>query len=154
MTAYTLDTNILIILERQYPRDIFSGAWDALESLAGNGEACVCTDVHEETKRGGDELYAWARALAGFVCEPTNAEVALAAQISRAHPGWVRETTNAADPFLVAHAAVDELIIVTEEKRAGNNVADRNQKVPNVASEFGVETVTFFEFARMEGWKF
>ena len=154
MNSYTLDTNILIGLQQRYPRDIFESAWIALEDTVDDGRACICSEVLDETNRGGDDLYKWAKGYPDFVCDLSKREVDLAAQISRLHPEWVRGTTNAADPFLVAHAKADSLIIVTEERRAGHGVTDRNQKVPNVADEFGVVSMSFFEFARLEGWKF
>ncbi|CAN5177354.1 DUF4411 family protein [soil metagenome] len=154
MTAYTLDANILIGLQQKYPKDIFPSAWEALEALVDDKRACICTDVHDEVNRGGDDLFTWAKELDGFVCEPTADDVQVAAQISAAHPGWVREAQNAADPFLIAHASAGGLVVVTEERRAGVGVTDKNQKVPNVAEEFGVEAISFFDLAREEGWKF
>ncbi|MBF4616222.1 DUF4411 family protein [Curtobacterium sp. VKM Ac-1376] len=63
-------------------------------------------------------------------------------------------TANAADPWLIAHAAVGGRTIVTEERRAGDAVQDHDQKIPNVATEHQVDTMTFFALARAEGWQF
>lgn len=152
--TYTLDTNILIDMERKYPRDIFPSIWDALEDTIDEGEACVCPAVLEETGRGGDNLHTWAKGYPGFVCDITRDELVIAAEISDAHPGWVRETQNAADPFVVAHAKVESSVIVTEENRKGPNTEDRNQKIPNIADEHAVECIKFFEFARRRQWAF
>ena len=154
MTEYSLDTNILIGLEQRYPRDVFPSAWSALEGMVDDGRACICQEVLEETNRGSDGLYVWASTYAGFVCSTTDEEVVLASQISVAHEEWVRETTNAADPFLIAHASITARVVVTEERRAGPNVSNKNQKVPNVADTVGVSTVDFIQFARDEGWRF
>jgi len=154
MSHYTLDTNILINLERQYPRDIFPGIWDALELMVDDQRACICRDVLDELSRGGDELHSWAKGLDGFVCEVTDAEVKTVVEISVAHPRWVQGSFNAADPWLIAHASESGRDIVTEEKRAGHGVHDHNQKVPNVASELNIESLTLFELARAETWRF
>lgn len=154
MTEYTLDTNILVNMNRLYPEDIFPGLWGSLEDLVKAGRICICEEVLEELKRGGDELHSWAKGLQGFACPVSATEPPLVGQISRAHPGWVRGTTNAADPWLVAHALAHNRTIVTEERAAGHGVVDANQKVPNVAAEHGVDSMRFFDLARAEGWAF
>ncbi len=63
-------------------------------------------------------------------------------------------TKNEADPFVIAHAKADDLIIVTEEKRKGPNCEDKNLSIPNVAEEHGVEVVQFFEYLRHNEWSF
>lgn len=152
--SFTLDTNILIRMTQQYPREIFPSVWEALEELIGARDACICDEVHEETKRGGDGLYDWASELDGFVCPIRLADMQLAAEISDRYPEWVRETMNAADPFLVAHAKVDGLTIVSDEREAGPNVTPKNQKVPNVAKTYRVPCIKFFDLARELEWRF
>lgn len=154
MTDYTLDTNILILLNRHYPRDIFPGPWTELEALIDARHACICREVLDELARGGDQLHSWAKNETGFVCEITAEEIPIVDAISTAHPGWVQGTANAADPWLIAHAAASGRTIVTEERRAGDNVQDHNQKIPNVATEQQVDTINFFALARAEGWQF
>lgn len=154
MSPYTLDTNILVNMQRLYPRDIFPTLWDNLEMLVDVGWACICSEVLVELKRGGDDLHDWAADLPGFVCDLTAEEPATVAQISARHPDWVRGTLNAADPWLIAHAIAHQRTIVSEERQAGPGVEDRNQKVPNVAAENGVQCVRFFEFARTQNWQF
>lgn len=152
--GYTLDTNILINMNRIYPRDIFPTLWEFLEILVDVDSACICSEVLVEVKRGGDDLHTWAKALPGFVCALTAGEPATVAAISTQHPGWVRETQNAADPWLIAHAIAHDRTIVSEERVAGPGVEDRNQKVPNVAAEHSVECIRFFELARRQNWRF
>jgi hypothetical protein len=152
--TYTLDTNILIGLIQRYPRDIFPSIWSALESSIDGGDVCICQDVLIETDRAGDDLFAWAKNYPGLACGITQEEVDLAGEISEAHPDWVRESFNAADPFLIAHASVESRTIVSEESKKGPGTIDRNQKVPNVAEEFGVSCVKFFDFARAGEWQF
>jgi hypothetical protein len=152
--SYTLDTNILIGMIQRYPRDIFPSIWAALEGSIDDGQACICQAVLEETDRAGDGLHDWAKGYPDFACDVTRPELELSAQISADHPDWVREQLNAADPFVIAHAKVDQRIIVTEENRKGPNTEDRNQKIPNVADEHDVDCIKFFEFARQLGWAF
>ena len=65
---YTLDSNILINMERLYPREIFVSLWDLIEDLASRGEVCICDAVLRELQRGDGDLHAWAKKLHGFTC--------------------------------------------------------------------------------------
>jgi hypothetical protein len=49
---------------------------------------------------------------------------------------------------------LEKATIVSEGNRKGPNTEDRNQKVPNVADEHGVETIKFFDYVRNQGWQF
>ncbi len=151
---YTLDTNILIGFSRNYPRDVFPSLWEVLESTIDGGKACICQAVLDELERGGDDLYGWAKRYPNLVCETVQQEVDLASKISIQSPEWVREATNAADPFVIAHAVIEQRTIVTDEKRVGVGVKPRNQKIPNVADLYSALTVNFIEFARAERWRF
>lgn len=152
--TYTFDTNILIGLAQRYPRDIFPAIWTNIEAAVAAGEACICEAVLREVYRGGDDLHTWAKDLNGFVCDVTDEEFAVVAEIAAVHPEWVRGQVNEADPFVIAHAKVGQSTIVTEENRKGSNTADRNQKIPNVAEEHGVKTIKFFDYVREQGWTF
>ena len=152
--TYTLDTNILIGLVQRYPRDIFPAMWTNIESSVEAGGSCICEAILREVHRGGDDLHKWAKNLPGFVCRATDEELASVAKIAVAHPGWVQGQLNEADPFVIAHAKAENSTIVTEERRKGPNTLDSNQKIPNVADEHGVQTVTFFDYVRAHGWQF
>lgn len=45
MTSYTFDTNILINLERRYPRDVFETLWLRFEELIAEGRGFICEMV-------------------------------------------------------------------------------------------------------------
>lgn len=152
--SYTLDTNILIGLVQRYPRDIFPAMWDSIEATVAAGESCICEAILREVHRGGDELHDWAKNLQGFVCSITDEELITVAQIGAAHPGWVQGQLNEADPFVIAHAKAEQSTIVSEENRKGPGTEDRNQKIPNIADEHRVRTITFFDYIRAYGWQF
>lgn len=104
--------------------------------------------------RGGDELHSWARNLNGFVCPATDGELAVVREIGDAHPAWVQGLLNEADPFIIAHAKIENSTIVAEENRKGPNTLDKNQKIPNIADEHGVKVIKFFDYVRKHGWQF
>lgn len=151
---YTLDANILINMERLYPREFFSSLWHSMESAVRGGDICMCEMVQKELGRGDGDLLAWVKRIPGFVCKTTDEELQTVAEISAAHPAWVKGQKNYADPFIIAHAKNDGLIVVTEERRAGPNAEDKNLKIPNVSDEYGVTCMKFFDLLRTQGWKF
>jgi hypothetical protein len=152
--SFTLDSNILIGLIRTYPRDIFGSLWDSIESAVDEEGVCICEAVLREVHRGGDELHSWAQGVAGFVCRVTDGELATVASIAAEHPDWVRAQVNEADPFVIAHAKAEGSVVVTEENLKGPGTLDKNLKIPNVASEHGVQCIKFFQFVRAHGWSF
>lgn len=151
---FTLDANILMNLERRYPREFFASLWEAIEIAVIAGRVCVCEVVYHELGRGVGDLANWVKEVLDFICQISDDEWVIVADISDKHPDWVQGQRNYGDPFLIAHAKVDDLIIVTEEKSKGPGTADRNQKIPNIADEYGVTCIDFFAFLRHQGWKF
>lgn len=152
--AYALDANVMILMNRHMPRDVFPSVWEAVEALAADGRVCTPRQVYEELLRIDDYCAPWARGMPGFVVEADDQEIAVVAAISTAHPGWVRQQLNVADPWLVANGAAHGRIVVTDERLKGPGTIDNNLKIPNVAAEHGVICVAFTDMARREGWSF
>lgn len=152
--SYTVDANIVVTLNREQPRDVYPSVWDALEGLITGGRCFMSREASEELLKVDDECAPWAKAQPGLVQNTTDDELAVVDTITNQHPGWVQETVNAADPFIIAQAVEQDLVIVTFEKRKGQGTLDHNLKIPNVADEWEVQCVTFQELARREGWVF
>lgn len=152
--TYCIDTNIVVFMQRRLPRDIYPGVWDQMEALIVSGRAIMPADAHRELGRVDDGCFEWATNRPGFVEEPDTAAFALVDQITGAHPDWVSERVNEADPWVIAHACVGGYVVVTDERRKGPGTADHNLKIPNVADEHDLHTMPFNEMARAEGWVF
>ena len=153
-SSYTLDTNVIVTLNRDQPRDIYVSVWQALEALIAAGRAFMNREAYEELVQVDDECAPWAKAQAGFIQDTTSAELAVVSRITSDHPGWVQESKNAADPFVVAQAVEGGLVVVTLERRKGPGAEDHNLRIPNVAEEWQVDCIDFKELARREGWVF
>lgn len=152
--TYCMDTSIVVFMQRRLPRDLYPGVWDYMEALIASGRAIMPADAHRELGRVDDGCSEWAAGQPGFIEEPEGTAFALVDQITNAHPDWVSERRNEADPWVIAHASVGGYVVVTDERRKGPGTADQNLKIPNVADEHGVPTMTFNEMARAEGWVF
>ena len=154
MTAqFVIDSSVLIAFERNQPRDIYPTLWDRVETLLRSGDAVIPREALSELERGTDDLAGWVRET-GAVCDTDAAMIAVVAQISTRHPDWVRETKNAADPFIIATAKVLGAVIVTNEKTRNLVTVDANMKIPQVAAEFGVKAVTTNDLFRQLQWQF
>lgn len=153
-SKYTIDTSVVVTLNRDQPRDIYTSVWQALESLIAVGRCVMNREAYEELVHVDDECAPWAKAQAGFVQQTSIAELGLVEAITAAHPAWVQEAKNAADPFVIAQAVERDLVVVTFERRKGPGTEDHNLKIPNVADEWQVACIDFKELARREGWVF
>lgn len=154
MSSYTVDTNIIVNMNRYTPGDIHVGLWSAVEEMISSGRLVLPREAYEELLSVDDVCGPWAKGCAGFIAEPTPEEFEIVAKITDKYPGWVTPIQNRADPFIIAHAKVTGRSILTEERAKGPGVIDANLKIPNVATEFGVKCLGFVELARLEGWVF
>ncbi|RIK10762.1 MAG: hypothetical protein DCC49_02230 [Acidobacteria bacterium] len=141
-------------LGRVYPRDVFPGVWESIETLVVEGRAVIPREVLDELERHDPDAYEWAKGLDDFVVEPDDHEIAIVAEIAENHPDWVQGRKNAADPFVVANASGHGRIVVTHERRRGPGVLDHNLGIPNVADEYDLECISLQELARREQWQF
>lgn len=151
---YVLDTSVVVMLNRLIPKDINPGAWEVVEELASDGRLVMPSIAYTELQAGTDECAAWAKAQKGLIVEPSEAEVVVVQAITAAHPDWVTETKNAADPFVIACAEINEAVALTQENFSKPHTADKNLSLRTVALERGVTCMNYVEVARHLGWKF
>jgi hypothetical protein len=134
-------------MHRLYPSDIFETLWDKLTSLINDGVLISCEEVLDELSIGGDALSDWAEGRR-HIFEPSEQEVQkLVREILTTHPGLVTSSNNqtiGADPFLIAHAKIKGITLVSEEKIGTNGAI----KIPNVCESYGVRAIKFFELLR------
>jgi hypothetical protein len=145
---------IVTNLHRQFPRDVWPSVWNRVEEIGEAGRAFLPRQVLIELERVDDDCAPWCKNFDGFVVEAEADEVELVAQIAQLHGEWVAPQRNEADPWLVAHAMARDRHLVTDERMKGPGTADRNLKIPNVATEFGATCLDFNSLARQEGWSF
>jgi len=123
-----------------------------VESLLQSGDTVVPQEAVTELEHGTDDLAKWVKSASG-VAATDAAVIAVVAQISQRHPGWVSGTQNAADPFIIATVKVIGATVVTNEK-GRNATVDSNMKIPQVAAEFSVKCLLTNDFFRLLGWHF
>jgi hypothetical protein len=152
--TYSIDTSVVVFINREMPRDIHEGLWMALEDLITSRRAFLAREAYEELRRVGDACAPWAKSFDGFICDATNDEVTAVTAIARSHLDWVAGSVNHADPWVIAHAQVYKRTVVTQETLKGHGTVDKNLKIPNVCAELGVPCRNLNALARDERWRF
>jgi len=162
-SVYLLDANAFIQPKQKfYAFDICPGYWANLISHQQSGDIHSIDRVCDEIEDGGDDLWTWVRDMfptTGFAGTREQGIVANYAQLQM----WVASSTHYnlgakqefaeernADGWLVAYAmTVPETVIVTMEDF---NAAKKNKvPIPNIATAFGVDSITPFEMLRRLG---
>lgn len=159
MPEFWLDSDCLIQSKNfYYGFDIVPGFWHFLEQKAKDGIIGSCLLVYEELQGSEDELSQWARDQneKGFFVAPDGSVQAVLGQVSEHVNSRYEKHLGAAflggaDPWLIAHAKVGGGRVVTHETAAPRGKAP---KIPDVANEFGVETLVLWKLLRELGASF
>ncbi|MDF7665942.1 DUF4411 family protein [Bifidobacterium sp. ESL0745] len=153
--TFTIDSNILIFLQRNQPPDVFPTIWKWLATQLHHGELCVCPNVLEELNRQDSRED---KRLVHFITEHSScasntqrtlSEFATVAEIGNAYKDWVRDTKNEADPWVIAHAKEHGGGIITLEKMT-IKPSPSNPRIPFVARTlYGIQSLDLFDYLRL-----
>lgn len=167
MKKYLLDTNIFIQPHREsYPLDVFPSFWEKINELAKKGNIISIDKVKKEIYDNSsheDELCDWCTTnlnndffVDTSICIDSYIEITKWANSKSSH-----YTTNAiaeflqtdlADPWLIAYAKENNVVIVTYEK--SDPLSKRRIKIPEPCKHFNVEYVSLIEMFRQLKVKF
>jgi hypothetical protein len=123
--------------------------------LARDKRLFATDEVLLELKRGGDELYQWAKELDLMFLEPSEEVQQVVSEIVERYPSFVPDESSDgiwADPYVIALAKVNNAIIVTGEKPVGPGA--KRPKIPNICQDMQIECISFLQLIRLEGWTF
>lgn len=158
MPKYSIDTSaILDAWVRYYPYDTFPSFRNKFKTLAESQEGIATELIEHELSKKDDRCHKWFKQnnLTGFFVELTDSVQNAVLDILK-NPNYQRlvedrKGTYGADPFVIALAKVEDLIVVTGE-RATNNLA--KPKIPDVCNDMGIECINILDLMRREGWQF
>lgn len=145
---YVLDTSALIDLKNEYPQAAFPSLWQRIEELCDKGVIISVREVRREIERGSDQLVLWVKARPTMFKMPSVEEAILVGTLQDDHPSWVDPagTNPDADPFVVAAAKCQDLIIITHEKP--------NKLLRVAAKRLELRCLRIAELVAEEGWQF
>lgn len=158
MQKYSIDASaILDAWVRYYPHDTFPSFWERFKVLIKSGSGIAVELIEHEISKKDDGCHKWftQNNLNEFFIELTAAVQTEVSAILQ-NPNYQRlveerKGTYGADPFVIALAKVEDLIVVTGE-RATNNIA--KPKIPDVCNDMGIECINILDLMRREGWRF
>ncbi|MBM4032270.1 MAG: DUF4411 family protein [Planctomycetes bacterium] len=157
LTVYCIDTSILIELHLRYPREIFSGVWDALEALIAADRAIAPKQVREELSAKDDWLWRWAQSQKQMFKPQTKAHAMCASEITARFPSLAHAERPGvvADPFVIALALAEKKAsLVGSDCAVVTCEARRKGKIPDACDYFGIRCLSLFDFMKEAGWKF
>ncbi|MCD4792157.1 MAG: DUF4411 family protein [Bacteroidales bacterium] len=158
MSNYSIDTSsILDAWVRYYPLDTFPSFWTNFSLFAKNKIGIATELIKHEISNKDDGCIKWFKEnkLDDFFVPIDNNIQSYVTELMK-NPNYQRlvedrKGTNGADPFVIALAQSQNLIVVTGEK-ATNNLS--KPKIPDVCKDIGINCITILELMRKEGWKF
>ncbi len=113
----------------------------------------------EELKRGGDELYDWAKLIPDLFVRHDTAIQGVVSDIL-AHPEhskllYSKHATSlvVADPFVIAVAKVHACSVVSNEIFMFTPSPNKT-KIPNVCADMEIEHLSVLEFIKEQGWSY
>lgn len=126
-----------------------------MEELVQQGRLIAPEDIFDELTDQQDDLYEWAKAHRNLFVEIGPREEdrlrkMLAAFPQLADPIKSRSCASSADQILVALAAANRYVLVSEES-AGSRT---KPKIQELCDLFRVERIRFLDIVKREGWTF
>lgn len=142
---YTFDSGPLINLKHFY-NSIFESFWTNFNELVESEGIISTKEVYNEIAKRGDFVSDWANQNKRIFKTPTHDEIISVKEILSRHKELIRrkkilEGAPVADPFLIAQAHCNNLILVTTEILTPNG-----HKIPNICDEMYITHMHVDEF--------
>ena len=125
--------------------------------LIYDGQVFSCHEVYQDLQKQKDALWEWAKRRKKELFPQPSAETIAAMQSIMAqfthYAAKGGGSTNASDPWVIAHAQVTGATVVTDESPAEKARSTKPPKMPNVCAELKVPCLRPLDFLRAIGLK-
>ena len=145
MPQYALDASFFIQAKNSvFGMDICPKFWAWIDDQFAKDIIVSCIAVHNELVDGKDDLAKWIESRIGFFVPPSEEMQLVVREISdyviSKYPRQHAEVFLAkADPWVIAHAKVDKLTVVTNESAV--NDKSSKPKIPNICDFCSVKSI-------------
>lgn len=157
---YVFDNNTITTIFRFYYFDRFPSFWKNFDTLVKSEEIISVREVRRELEYKKIDVWTmikgWSNNFPDFFSNPTNEELEFIKRIFRVKHFQqnigqrnLYQGKPVADPFVVARAKVNGLIVVTQEK-----YKDKASGIPNMCEHFQIDYVDLKGFLVKENWEF
>ncbi|HXF44090.1 MAG TPA: DUF4411 family protein [Candidatus Paceibacterota bacterium] len=155
---YTIDTSALLALMNpgeKYEKETFKRLWNDFCALCDSGKIVSHIEVQKEIKDGGvKDQIVWAKQYK-FIFQKYDlpAEGRVIQDIGSKGTDFVKfleqgkQKSTHADPWLVAQAKLNNLILISEE-------SPKKSSIPIVCQNMGVKHVNLLGLMREENWTY
>ncbi len=151
MTRYCFDTNVFIRAKNfEYQFTIAPGFWDWIDRLFYNRLLICGHMVYEELHTREDSLSDWIKKRERYFLDPENREQTAFSKVGSYVGSYYREEKvraflSGADPWVIASAMANNLVVVSMEKRITNPEPTSKIKIPNICDHFAVESISMYD---------
>ncbi|WP_458403587.1 DUF4411 family protein [Methanobrevibacter sp.] len=141
-----IDSSSLMHFEDRFPKDIVPSLWEEVYKLFENGDVFSVRAVYEELEDSQEFWQDYKKYFRELTVEESQA-VTKILEDSRfeVFKNNGKKEGPWADPYLIACAMVDELVIVVTEENLNRNP---QRKIAYVCKELGISCINFVEFLR------
>jgi hypothetical protein len=139
---------------RYYPPDVFPSFWRGIDEMLAAGRLKAPDPLLKEVEPKDDELSEWVKQNEEALIVPIDeAQQIAVARILSQFPNLINPNKNRSmgDPFFIALAQTEGLILVTGEKNRGN---PNKPKIPDVCDALSILCLNVLDLIRHEGWRF
>ena len=151
---YSIDTSALLDgWIRYYPPDTFDSLWQRLDELIIGGSLRATEEVRFELEKKADDVLAWTLERDELFVEIDDDIQVMVSAILQGSPKLLdtRANRSAADPFVIALAALNDCPVVTGEQATGS---PQRPNIPDVCQQWNIECINLLSLIRREGWRF
>lgn len=151
---FCLDTCVYVEgWNRYYSMELCPHYWEILDSLGQQGIIFSPIEVRREIEKEDDGLFSWISDKPYLFKDITVEVQEILREIMASHGRLVDsiKQRSVADPWVIAHAIIEDAIVVTKESISGSS---RRIKIPDVCLELGVQCINDFDFAKRVGISF
>jgi ketosteroid isomerase-like protein len=138
---------------RYYPPDVLPTLWDRTAGLIDASSLVAHEEVYLELEKKADDLFDWVNDHRNLIVEMDDEHQQRVREILERWPRLVdsKKNRSGADPFVIALAGQRGFRVVTGEKPSGNL---NKPMIPDVCEAMGIQSMTFLELIREQGWRF
>lgn len=150
---YCLDTSSYIELKNKYPRDVFESLWEIFEDFINDNKMKSPQLVFDELLEGDsqEDIVKFIKIHKGLLLQEFCEEIDNTNQyLTKKYPEFVEKDTNQvknnADLFVISTAKVNNLIVITEERRKEKS----KKRIPNICDLEGIECMSLLDMIKRE----
>ena len=150
MKLYCIDTSGILDGFRSYPLANMPSLWKRVDALIDGGQLFATIEVLYELRHKADDAAAWASARPGMFVALDEAIQLEVREILQRFPRLMMQMKkrNAADPWVIALAALRNAAVVTGEFGG----TDQRPKIPYICQQLGIRSLTFVAMIQEENW--